>query len=99
MAGCPADVQDRKDSGGDKGEPQERGEDDGGNTAAVEGSASSVSPPPVTPENGDSDEGCKPEDHGEELDSTNSIFVCGLGVSSWCQDKVRYSEEGPDGSE
>lgn len=78
--------------------PEERSEDDSGNTAAPIG-AVTANPPQITPISGNSHERCEPEQHGEELDTSDSeLMGCGW-EAGWGEKQVCDGENGPDGRE
>jgi len=78
--------------------PEERPEDDSGNTAAPVG-AMAADPPQITPVSGHSHERREPEQHGEELDTSDSeLMGCG-GEAGRGEEQVCDGKNGPDGRE
>jgi len=53
----------------------------------------------ITQEDGQRDEACEPENHGQGLGSQNAILVCGIGEARRRDDDVAEGENGPDGGE
>jgi hypothetical protein len=79
--------------------PEEGREYNSGNATAEECAVAGVSPVGVIPAHSHGNEGCKPEDHGDELDSGNRELVRCCWEARWCQKEVCDSEERPDGAE
>lgn len=76
--------------------PDECSEDDGGDTAAPEGTM--ANPPLVTPQRSNSNESCEPEDHGDELDTGDGILVGRGGETGRGEHQVGDGQQSPDGS-
>lgn len=56
-------------------------------------------PPRVAPPRGYGNKSREPEDHGQELDTSDGKLVGCSREASWRKDEVCNSKEGPDGGE
>lgn len=58
-----------------------------------------ANPPLTAPARSHSDESGEPEDHGDELDSRDSILVRSCREAGRRKDQIGDNEKGPDGGE
>jgi hypothetical protein len=80
--------------------PKESREHNGSHTTSVKGTMVAICTPVIfVPTYCDSDERCKPKDHGKKLDTSNRELVGRTREASWCEDEVRYCKQSPYGCE